>query len=133
MSHHNITELKLSARAENRLLRIDCDTLSKLLKVSEKNLREMKGLGAKTCDEILNKREAWVASNLHVVDYEENGESIPEYERVFYEKLSEILCPIKYLFWRELRDLLLENNIMQQEDDFSLLRINDKLVFQLFD
>lgn len=131
MSHHNITELKLSARAENRLLRIDCDTLSKLLKVSEKNLREMKGLGAKTCDEILNKREAWVASNLHVVDYEENGESIPEYERVFYEKLSEILCPIKYLFWRELRDLLLENNIMQQEDDFSLLRINDKLVFSV--
>lgn len=44
MSHHNITELELSARAENGLLRIGCDTLSKLAMISEKDLREMKGL-----------------------------------------------------------------------------------------
>ena len=37
MSHHNITELELSARAENGLLRIGCDTLSKLAKISEKD------------------------------------------------------------------------------------------------
>lgn len=129
MSHHNITELELSARAENGLLRIGCDTLSKLAKISEKDLREMKGLGAKTRDEILNKREAWTESNLYVADHEENGEMISEYEKAFYEKVSEILCPIKRLFWRQLRDLLLENDIMQQEDDFSLQRINDKFIF----
>lgn len=129
MSHHNITELELSARAENGLLRIGCDTLSKLANISEKDLREMKGLGAKTRDEILNKREAWTESNLYVADHEENGEMISEYEKAFYEKVSEILCPIKRLFWRQLRDLLLENDIMQQEDDFSLQRINDKFIF----
>lgn len=129
MSYHNITELELSARAENGLLRIGCDTLSKLAKISEKDLREMKGLGAKTRDEILNKREAWTESNLYVADLEENGEMISEYEKAFYEKVSEILCPIKRLFWRKLRDLLLENDIMQQEDDFSLQRINDKFIF----
>lgn len=129
MSHHNITELELSARAENGLLRIGCDTLSKLAKISEKALREMKGLGAKTRDEILNKREAWTESNLYVADHEENGEMISEYEKAFYEKVSEILCPIKHLFWRQLRDLFLENDIMQREDDFSLRRINDKFIF----
>lgn len=129
MSYHNITELGLSARAENGLLRIGCDTLRKLAKISEKDLREMKGLGAKTRDEILNKREAWTESNLYVADHEENGEMISEYEKAFYEKVSEILCPIKHLFWRQLRDLFLENDIMQREDDFSLRRINDKFIF----
>ena len=89
----------------------------------------MKGLGAKTRDEILNKREAWTESNLYVADHEENGEMISEYEKAFYEKVSEILCPIKHLFWRQLRDLFLENDIMQREDDFSLRRINDKFIF----
>lgn len=129
MSYHNITELGLSARAENGLLRIGCDTLRKLAKISEKDLREMKGLGAKTRDEILNKREAWTESNLYVADHEENGEMISEYEKAFYEKVSEILCPIKHLFWRQLRDLFLENDIMQREDDFSLRWINDKFIF----
>lgn len=129
MSYHNITELELSARAENGLLRLGCDTLSKLAKISEKDLRDIKGLGVKTCNEILNKKEAWIESNLCVADIEENGEIISEYEKAFYEKVSEILYPIKRLFWRQLRDLLLENNIMQQEDDFSLQRINDKFIF----
>ena len=42
----------------------------------------MKGLGAKTRDEILNKREAWTESNLYVADHEENGEMISEYEKM---------------------------------------------------
>ena len=91
MSHHNITELELSTRAENGLLRIGCDTLSKLVMISEKDLREMKGLGAKTCDEILNKREAWTESNLCVVAFDENAEIITESEKAFYEKISDII------------------------------------------
>lgn len=131
MSHHNITELGLSARAENGLLRIGCDTLSKLAQISERDLKGMKGLGAKTCDEILNKRETWTESNLYVADFEEKGEMISEYEKTFYEKVSGILCPIKRLFWRQLRDLLLENGIMQQKDDFSLQRINDRFILKV--
>jgi hypothetical protein len=131
MSHHNITELELSARAENGLLRIGCDTLSKLAMISEKELREMKGLGAKTCDEILNKREAWTESNLCVVAFDENAEIITESEKAFYEKISDIICPIKHLFWRQLRKLFLENDIMQLEDDFSLYRINDKFILTI--
>ena len=129
LSHHNITELKLSARAENSLLRIGCDTLSKLSRISEKDLRAMKGLGAKTCDEILNKRATWAESNLYIATFVENDEIISEPEKAFYEKVTATLCPIKRLFWRQLRKLLLENDIMQQADDFSLKRINDKFMF----
>ena len=129
MTCHNITELELSARAEHGLLRIGCDTLSKLAKISEKDLRDMQGLGTKTCNEIIYKREVWVESNLYAAEIEENGGTVSEYEKAFYEKVSQMLCPIKRLFWRQLRELLLENAVMLQEDDFSLKRINDDFIF----
>lgn len=129
MSHHNITELGLSVRAENGLLRAGCDTLSKLAMISEKDLRKMKGLGAKTCDEILNKREVWTESNLYIATFDENDETVSQPEKEFYEKVTAILCPIKSLVWRQLRKLLLENDIMQPTDDFSLKQIDDKFIF----
>lgn len=129
MSHHNITELELSVRAEHGLLRTGCDTLSKLVMISEKDLREMKGLGTKTCDEILNKREAWMESNIYIATYDEDDETISEPEKAFYEKVTAILRPIKSFSWRQLRKLLLENDIMQQVDDFSLKHIDDQFIF----
>lgn len=129
MSHHNITELELSVRAEHGLLRTGCDTLAKLVMISEKDLREMKGLGTKTCDEILNKREAWMESNIYIATYDEDDETISEPEKAFYEKVTVILRPIKSFSWRQLRKLLLENDIMQQVDDFSLKHIDDQFIF----
>lgn len=131
MSHHSITELQLSARAENGLLRIGCGCLSKLAKLSEQDLRNIDGLGTKTCDEILKKKEVWISSNLYISDYEEKSETISEKEKTFYERLAVILSPIKRIFWRQLRNLLLKNNIMQQEDDFSLLRIDKKFIYMI--
>lgn len=131
MSYHNITELELSTRAENGLLRIGCDTLSKLAMISEKDLRDTDGLGTKTCDEILKKKEVWISSNLYIASYEEKSETISEKEKTFYERLAVILSPIKRIFWRQLRNLLLKNNIMQQEDDFSLLRIDKKFIYMI--
>lgn len=130
MSRHNIIELELSPRAENGLLRISCDTLSKLVSISEIELRNMKGMGIKTCDEILNKREAWIESNLDDVD-SEDARYISDQERTFYEKVSQMLDPVKHLFWRQLRDILLGNGIMQLEDDFSSWRINNKFIFDV--
>ena len=131
MSHHDITELELSARAKNGLLRMGCDTIAKLIKISEKDLREKKGLGTKTCDEILNKTEEWIRSNLYVVDIKEHDEMISENEQEFYGKVSEVLRPIKCLFWIQLRNLLLKNDILQRDNDFSLLQINDKLIYSV--
>ena len=45
MSQWAITELNLSNRAMNALMRIGCNTIAKLALIPEKKLREMKGLG----------------------------------------------------------------------------------------
>lgn len=131
MSRHEITELVLSARAEHALLRIGCNDLSELAQISEKELREMKGLGSKTCDEIIKERTAWIESNLYSVDTEENEEQITESEKEFYINLSEMLSPIKRFYWRQLRDLLLETGVMPREASLSVQRIDRELVYSI--
>lgn len=131
MSRHTIDELELSARAENALLRIGCNTLSNLARISENDLREMKGLGAKTCDEIIRKREAWIESNLNIAELEEDEETISDDEKAFYVKISQLLSPIKRFYWRQLRELLSKNAIVQQESDFSSQRISNEFILKI--
>lgn len=130
MSCHNITELELSTRAENGLMRISCDTLSKLVSISETELRNMKGMGTKTCDEILSKRKIWIEKNLYDIDSDQKMPCISDEERIFYEKIAKVLNPIKHISWRQLRDMLLKNEIVQ-DNDFSLQRINEKFIFEV--
>ncbi len=105
MSHYAITELKLPARAENTFFRIGCNTIAKLVMLPEKELRDLKGLGKKSCDEVLNELSTWIDRNIYVFDANNEERDISEEERDFYVRLSEMLLPIKRLYWKQLREL----------------------------
>ena len=138
MSHHYITELDLSVRAEKRLLFIKCDTLDKLLTIDKNKLIEMYGIGIKTYNEIIDKKNLWIARNLceekfsKNVNIMSNDDGISAEERAFYINLSQLISPIKKILWQELRAILLERKVMKEYDDFSLQRIDDEYIYNLF-
>lgn len=105
MSRYAITELKLSARAENTLLRIGCDTIGKLAVFPEAELRELKGLGKKSCDEVMYELSNWIERNLLSFNENDAEEVIFDEEKNFYIRLTEILLPIKQFYWKQLREL----------------------------
>lgn len=137
MSHHYITELDLSVRAEKRLLFIQCDTLEKLLAINKNELIEMKGIGIKTYNEIINKKNLWIARNLCEEKISKNvniissDDGISAKEREFYIQLSQLLSPIKHILWRDLREILLERKVMKGYDDFSLQRIDNEYIYSV--
>lgn len=131
MSQVAITELNLSNRAMNALMRIECNTIAKLVLIPEKELRKMKGLGEKTCDEILHELSDWLNHNMLVNNSEESFEGIENQERDYYIRLSEVLSPITQLYWKQLREIINESCIRNLLKFDKLESIDDNLVFQV--
>lgn len=109
LSHHFITELKLSNRAMNALMKIDCKTMDTLAKMSEADIRNLKGLGAKTCDEILRERDRWFEVNDFSYGGNVENEEISEEEQIFYKELTRKIKPLVSIYWKRLRNIILEN------------------------
>lgn len=109
LSHHFTTELKLSNRAMNALMKIDCKTMDTLVKMSEADIRNLKGLGAKTCDEILRERDRWFEVNDFSYGGNIQNEEISEEEQIFYKELTRKIKPLVSVYWKRLRNIILEN------------------------
>ncbi len=118
MSKVSIKDLHLPIRAENTLLRVGCNKVSELATMSEKDLRELKGLGKKSCDEMLLKLYTWIDDNFPIFSTSDE-EEIPDDERNFYIRLTEILLPIKHFYWKQLRTLI------TQHDQYINIEISD--------
>ncbi|MDD3137806.1 MAG: DNA-directed RNA polymerase subunit alpha C-terminal domain-containing protein [Lachnospiraceae bacterium] len=131
MSRYAITELKLSARAENTLLRIGCDTIGKLAIFPEDELRELKGLGKKSCDEVISELSNWIEKNLLSFNENDEEEIISDEERNFFIRLTEILFPIKQFYWKQLREVCnqkLSNSLVKS---FDMETICDGLISEI--
>lgn len=126
MSQYTITDLDLPARAENALLQLGCNTVSKLALMPENDLRKIKGLGKKSCDEVIRKLSEWIDNNMQIFD-ENDEKDISEEEKRFFTYLSETIRPIQRIYWRQLRELVNQNvpyisvyawDIEQIDDEF---------------
>ena len=84
LSCHPITELNLSNRAMNALLKVGCETIAILAEMTFTDIRNMKGLGAKTCDEIWEELNQWIEANMLISEEGKDG-IISEKEQLFYQ------------------------------------------------
>lgn len=109
LSYHFTTELKLSNRAMNALMKIDCKTMDTLAKMSAADIRNLKGMGAKTCDEILHERDRWFEANDFFSGENIRDGEISEVEQNFYRELTRKIKPIVSVYWKNLRNIALKN------------------------
>ena len=131
MSRYAITELKLSARAENTLLRIGCDTIGKLAIFPEDELRELKGFGKKSCDEVISELSNWIEKNLLSFNENDEEEIISDEERNFFIRLTEILFPIKQFYWKQLREVCNQKLFNSLVKSFDMETICDGLISEI--
>lgn len=80
-----------------------------LAKISEVDIRNLKGLGAKTCDEILHERDRWFEVNDFFYGGNIQNEEISEEEQIFYKELTRKIKPLVSIYWKRLRNIILEN------------------------
>lgn len=112
LSYHFTTELKLSNRAMNALMKINCETMDAIAKMSDADIRNIKGLGEKTCNEILQERDRWLEVNDFFSDDNTQNEEIPKEEQNFYQELTRKIKPVVSIYWKKLRDIVLKNESM---------------------
>lgn len=126
LSRHSVTELNLSNRALNVLMRIDCKTIDILAKMSEADIRHLKGLGSKTCDEILYGLTKWFESS-ELFGEEDTGEIISEKEQLFYKELTRKIEPIVSIYWKRLRSFIVNTDHIEITN-YELENVNDECI-----
>lgn len=126
LSRHFVTELNLSNRAVNALMRAGCKTVDMLAKMSEADIRDLKGLGAKACDEVFQGLTKWLESNMFFEE-EDAGEIISEEEQLFYKELTRKISPIISVYWKRLRDIIVHTENMEITS-YELETVNDDCI-----
>lgn len=128
LSCHHIKELKLSNRAKNVLTKIDCNTLDKLALMTEEDIRNLKGLGSKTCEEILCQLEQWFDANKLLSEDDEFIDSISTEELKFYKELAIKISPIVRIYWKKLRNVVQASGLNDVIESVSTGVIGDDCV-----
>lgn len=131
LSCHSITELNLSNRAMNALIKIGCSTLDKLALMSEEDIRNLKGLGAKTCEEILCELKQWIEGNLFFMKDNESVGDVSFEEMEFYKELSRKFSPIVHIYWKKLRDIVREAGLSNVTECANAGFINDVCISKI--
>lgn len=126
LSCHSITELNLSNRAMNALMKAGCETIAILAKMTLTDIKNMKGLGAKTCDEIGYEFNQWIEANMLISEESKDG-IIPEKEQFFYQWLSRKIKPISPIYWKRLRNIVLDSGYIEIVD-WDIEGIDDKFI-----
>ena len=115
LSCHPITELNLSNRAMNALLKVGCETIAILAAMTLTDIRNMKGLGAKTFDEIWEELNQWIEANMLISEEGKDG-IISEKEQLFYQWLAGKIKPISPIYWKRLRNIVLDSGYIEIVD-----------------
>lgn len=131
LSCHSITELNFSNRALNALTKIGCSTLDKLGLMSEEDIRNLKGLGAKTCEEILHELKRWIEGNMFFMKDDESVDDISLEEIEFYKELARKISPIVHIYWKKLRDIVHEAGLSNVTECVNAGFVNDACISQI--
>ena len=126
LSRHPITELNLSNRARHVLLKVGCKTIAILAEMTLTDIRNMKGLGAKTCDEIWEELNQWIEANMLISEEGKDG-IISEKEQLFYQWLAGKIKPISPIYWKRLRNIVLDSGYIEIVD-WDIEGIDDKFI-----
>jgi len=126
LSCHPITELNLSNRAMNALLKVGCETIAILAEMTLTDIRNIKGLGAKTCDEIWKELNQWIEANMLISEEGKDG-IISEREQLFYQWLAGKIKPICPIYWKRLRNIVLDSGYIEIVD-WDIEGIDDKFI-----
>lgn len=90
LSFHNVSELNLSSRAANALIRGNYTTLDKIAELSIPKLTATKGIGLNTVNDIITQTRNWLTVNSY---YESENFNISDNEKDLFEKLhSTFFC-----------------------------------------
>ncbi len=104
LSKHSISELGLSIRAYNALNCAGYFTLDKVAVLKEEDLAEVKNIGRKSVNDILQSMEMWLNENMISVEKITTSDEIKidsEVEEYFY-RLSILLLPFRQIYWYQL-------------------------------
>lgn len=130
MSFHTIEELNLSTRAYNGLKRIGVSTVNEVVKLSVNDLDEIKNLGVKSKQVILDAREHWLKENEIFPCIRGEKAELSE-EDHYFKKICELIKPIGYVYWFDLKQAALmsrnydriTNNGFQSVDSDNLIAL----------
>lgn len=126
LSCHPITELNLSNRAMNALLKFGCETIAILVEMTLTDIKNLKGLGAKTCDEIWDELNQWLETNM-IISEESKDDIISEQEQLFYQWLAGKIKPISPIYWKRLRNIVSDSGYIEIVD-WDIEGIDDKFI-----
>lgn len=87
LSFYNVSELNLSCRAVNALIRKNYTTLDKIAELSIPNLAAIKGIGLNTVNDIVTETRNWLTTNGY---YKSKSFNISDEEKKLFEKLHSI-------------------------------------------
>jgi len=128
LSRHFITELNLSNRAMNALMRIGCNTLDNLALMTEEDIKNLKGLGVKTCEEMLRELKQWLETNMFLSEDDESADDISTEELEFYKDLATQISPIVRIYWKQLRNIVHESGSSDVIESANLGLVNDDCI-----
>lgn len=102
MSFHTIEELNLTTRAYNGLMKSGFSTVDKIAMLSIDDLDNIKNLGAKSKQDIIDARQVWLAENDIFPNM--NGEIVEESEEdIYFKMMTRTIRPIGIIYWSDLK------------------------------
>ena len=100
LSKHSISELRLPIRAYNALDRAGYFTLDKVAVLREEDLAELKNIGRKSINDILQSIEIWLNKNMITVEKITTSDEIQVEE--YFHWLTILLFPLRQMYWYQL-------------------------------
>lgn len=109
LSNHRIDELNLSTRPYNALFNSGYVTLDKIFSLKTEDLNGIESIGNKSKNEIVNKVKSWLQNKLLHLNDDNSILEVTEKEKVYWQKLADLLKPIYTISWSELYILAKED------------------------
>jgi len=104
LSCHSISELRLSVRSYNILIKSRIMTLDKVAVLTENEIADLKGMGAKSRTDILDAMTEWLHKN-HLfpqMSDDTNNQEVACEIKEYYQELEKMLEPIGHIYWKQL-------------------------------
>lgn len=104
LSKHSISELGLPIRTYNALNRAGYFTLDKVAVLRKEDFAELKNIGRKSINDILQSMEIWLNENMISVEKITTSDEIQIDSEVeeYFHRLTILLLPLRQIYWYQL-------------------------------
>ncbi|MGL5436960.1 MAG: DNA-directed RNA polymerase subunit alpha C-terminal domain-containing protein [Lachnospiraceae bacterium] len=102
LAFHKIDELQLAIRAHNALLNAGFSSISDVLRLSKREIADLKGLGEKSKKEILEKTKDWLSKRAYLHSDNDFELTLCKEEEEYYKRLAIMIKPLWRIYWRKL-------------------------------